>query len=294
MRFANDTTEDVRLGRFRIESVDTDLAAGTVRVVAYDASAAIRDDHFLSPRTVLAGATYAATITALAQETIPGLAIVLPAGASAALASDMSWERERWDAIRELATALGCEAYLDGDRKLIVRVPPPADAVPVWTVDAGPDGVLTGVSESMTRESAYNAVVATGEALDGDAPARGVAYDTTSPIAWDGPFGHNPRFYASPLLETDAQALTAAQGILAGGIGMQRAVDFSSVPNPALEPGDAIRLVYPDGHSETHILDSLTIPLRASGAMAARTRITSVMAAADEVPEPLLLAGARG
>jgi len=287
VRFADGSTEAIRLGRFRIDSVDTDLAAGTVRVAGYDASVAMRDDKFLAPRTVVAGTTFAAAITALAQETIPGLAIELPAGASAAIATDMSFELERWQAIRELATAIGCEAYIDGDRKLIVRVPPPTASAPVWAVNAGPGGVLTAVAESLTREAAYNAVVATGEALDGDPPVRGVAYDTTSPIAWGGPFGHNPRFYSSPLLQTDAQALAAAQSILATGVGTQRAVDFSAVPNPALEPGDPITLTYPDGHTETHIIDTLTIPLRATGAMSARTRMTSAVAAEVHAGEQL-------
>jgi hypothetical protein len=163
---------------------------------------------------------------------------------------------------------------------LVIKDPPDATS-PVWEASAGRDGVLVTLQRSLGRDGVYNAVVATGEALDDTPPSYGVAYDLdpASPTYWNGPFGKVPRFYNSPLLTTDLQAATAAESLLAQSTGLPYAVDFSQIPNPALEPFDPVRVVYPVDRlstphrkSETHILVRLGIPLTPNGVMAATTR----------------------
>jgi len=103
-----------------------------------------------------------------------------------------------------------------------------------------------------------------------------VAYDDnpSSVTRWAGPFGQVPRFYDSSFLRTEAQALAAAQAMLARSIGLPYTVDFSMIPNPALEPLDVIGIdVEEPGAWERHVLDTLTIPLIARRSMRATTRM---------------------
>jgi hypothetical protein len=38
-------------------------------------------------------------------------------------------------------------------------------------------------------------------------------------------------------------------------------LDFSAIPNPALEPDDAVQVSMLDGTFETHLITSMSIPL---------------------------------
>jgi hypothetical protein len=41
--------------------------------------------------------------------------------------------------------------------------------------------------------------------------------------------------------------------------------DISSLPNPALEPGDVLRIAHPDGVRELHQVASFSVPLDEGG-----------------------------
>jgi hypothetical protein len=159
----------------------------------------------------------------------------------------------------------------------------PDPTVPVSDVAAGESGVLVSVSRSRSRTGIFNAVVATGEAVDELAQAYGVAYDLdpSSVTYWNGAFGKVPRAYSSPFLTTDAQARSAAAAILRQSLGLPYSVSFGMVPNPALEPLDAVRVVYPQQQGrpktqEIHVLDQLTIGLGSSVSMSAGTRLQTL------------------
>jgi hypothetical protein len=55
-------------------------------------------------------------------------------------------------------------------------------------------------------------------------------------------------------------------------LGLPYAVDYSQVPNPALRPWDTVRIVYDDGTRESHVVESVTIPLAEDVAQSATTR----------------------
>jgi hypothetical protein len=94
---------------------------------------------------------------------------------------------------------------------------------------------------------------------------------TQSPTRWGGPFGRVPKFYSSPFITTYSQAWAAAHAMLAKELGLPYSADFTAVPNPALEPGDPVRVSYP-GRAETHIIDRMTVPLTVGAPLAASTR----------------------
>lgn len=154
--------------------------------------------------------------------------------------------------------------------KLEAYIPPD-----VFDVNHGKDGVLVTMSRSRNRSGVFNAVVATGEAPGDQAAVRAVAkdVDAASPTYWYGPFGKVPTFFGSSLIVTSGQASAAAAAMLARNLGLPYNVDFSMVPNPALEPLDIVRVSYRDtAQVEMHVLEQITIPLVAEEAMTATTR----------------------
>ena len=77
---------------------------------------------------------------------------------------------------------------------------------------------------------------------------------------WGGPFGHVPKFYSNPNFTTKAQCTATATNMLAEATAENCNLDFTMLPNPALEPGDIVELVRLDGKIENHVVDAMTIP----------------------------------
>ena len=75
----------------------------------------------------------------------------------------------------------------------------------------------------------------------------------------------------SSSVQDAAQALAAAESLLRLRLKMTRALKLTAAPNPALEAGDTIEVVFPDGREERHQIDAVTIDL-AGGAQEIITR----------------------
>ncbi len=281
----NGAVERAPLGIYRIVAVEQDDApTGTLRVTAADRMSGIVEAKLTAPRPFLSTATYGAVVADLVQEVYPAQTIEWDdASAAGTLGRTTIVESDRYGFLKDLARSLGKIMYFDYRGVLVIRtVPDPT--VPVWDVGAGRGGVLVKLSRAITREGVRNAVVATGEAADDFPPARAVVVDDDpdSPTYWDGPFGKVPEPYSSPLILTNAQAKNAAEQMLAQLKGLPYAVDLTAVPNPALEPYDAVRVVYPPVLGqvpivirERHVLEQIRIPLLAAGTLTATTRLSS-------------------
>ncbi len=270
-------TELAPLGRFRVGEVSDSLAVpGTVTVTGADRASRVIADRFLAPRAGDTTKTIPAMITTLIQESIPGATVTNLSGSSTMVAAGVVWERERWDAIEDLANSIGCVVYADPMGAFVIEPQTSPTAPAEWTVRTGDTGVLLDGDRKTTQDGVYNAVVATSSPTDGTAPAYGYAEDTaaTSPTRVSGPMGRVPRFYSSPLLATNAQALAAAQSILARSIGKRGSLDVTSLVNPALEAGDRVDVDLPDGSTQRHVVDSFAVPLSATGSMTLVTRTT--------------------
>lgn len=281
--FGNGTVERCPLGIYRITDVGQDDApAGPLRVTAQDRMSGIIEARLLAPVQYLAGQTVGAVISDLVTAVYPSAVIEYDDATNlATLARGMVAEEDRFAFLRDLVKAYGKIMHFDYRGVLVVRTPPDSSAS-VWQASAGAGGVLVKARRALSRQDVYNAVAATGEALDNATPARAVAYDLNpaSPTYYPGAYGRVPRFYSSPFITTNAQALAAAQSILAQSLGLPYSVDLTLVPNPALEPLDPVTVVYPPvlGRTptvatEVHVIDKLTIPLGASGALEATTRL---------------------
>lgn len=283
VRYLDGTEETVPLGVFRLEdvTVSDDASGVSLRVAAQDRAARLIDARLEDPYQVASGGQYGAAIISLLTDAWPSMPYVaadFAALTSSTPAVPLAEGADRWAAARSMATACGCDLFFDGDGKLRARAASNTSSTPVEAIDEGQNGVLITVAKSWKRAGAYNRVIATGEAIDGAAPPRGVATDdnAASPTYYYGPFGRVPRFYASPFIADATQAASAAAAILADSRGTTQAVTWGSLVLPHLEPGDAVQITRQRTHiAETHVIDSLTIPLSAAGVMQGTTRTVS-------------------
>jgi hypothetical protein len=204
----------------------------------------------------------------------------------------------RLDIISQICEGMGADWYFDVTGNVqVVPVPALTQSTPVsaavWTVDASTAeavaagaskyGVLVQAKRGVSRESLFNAVTVVGTATgSGTTPPQAtvVDVDPRSPTFYGlnpnapptGLFGEQGSVVTNSACTTTTQCTTAATAILADSLGLARSLDFSTWCNPALEAGDIVQCIYPDGKTELHLLDSFTVPLTASGGMSASTR----------------------
>lgn len=270
--FPDGNEELVPLGVFRVEEASRSGWYDGVQVHAVDRAGAVQDARFVKPWNTAAGTLIVDEITSMVTDAFPGVEIYDLTG-SDTLTTAAVWDRDRWEAIDALAKSIGAECYFDNLGRFIIDDVATLTSEPVWSIDAGPTGVMLDVATGISRSEVFNAVAVTGEPTDGTPPAFGAAYVTTGDLAWGGPFGKKPRFYSSPFVTNSDQATAAAQAILARSTGLARTVAPQSVVNPALDVGDTVTIVLPDGSVYYYLTSTLTIPLKAEDAMPITTRI---------------------
>lgn len=280
LQFGGGSTEWVSLGYYRIEEPDQAVAPdGPIRLLGSDRMAGIVDARLLAPVQFTASQTYGGVLEQLVLEVYPGATIEWDSQSTTVLGRSLLAEEDRFGFLNDLVTSLGKIWYWD-HRGILVVKEQPTTSTTVFDVDHGAGGVLVNLARKLTRKGVYNAVVASGEAADTQAPVRAVAIDANpdSPTYFHGRFGPVPRFYSSPLLTSNSQCASAAASLLRKQLGLPYSVDFTAVPNPALEPWDPIGVRYSSRFgTEKHLIERLSIPLTAGGAMTGTTREQTVV-----------------
>lgn len=280
VRYPDGTLETVGLGVFPVQRSSVD-DRGRVRLALMDRSQRVSDARFEADYTVAAGTNYGTAIQALISSVVPGLSFLFQSVTHTTPALVFPAFSDPWAAAQSMATAIGCEVYFDGDGVCRLRTEPDLGSVsPVWTVGESTlldPGRLVGLRVDLDRADAYNRVVAWSSNAALGQVFRGVATDDNpaSPTYYFGPFGRKAREYASPLIGSAAQATSAALGILRAGYGLARSCEVTMFPNPALEPGDVVRVVMSRlSVDEALIGDVMTVGLGAEDPMtlSARTR----------------------
>jgi hypothetical protein len=260
------TRELVSQGYYRIDTVEQDAIPGQIRIAGKDRMAAVVDGKLLAPLQFTTSTTLQTVVETLVLDVLPDATFDMDSDfSSATLGRQVIAEEDRFQFLLDAVRSHGKIWYWDHTGALRITEPPDP-ASPVFDVDHGGTGVLVGLRRSVSRDGMYNIVVATGEAPDSNTPVRATAFDAdvSSPTYWLGQFGKVPRFYSSPFITEGGQAKLAAETLLRRVLGLPYRVDFQTVPNPALEPEDPIRLVSPQD-SRVHIIDRLTLPLTNDG-----------------------------
>lgn len=281
VQYSDELIEYVGLGPFRIQAPEQEVAPdGPIRITGRDRMAGIVDARLVEPIQFASGASLGFIMETLVTQVYPDATIEWDDPTdTAVITRPMICDQDRFAFLDDLVTSRGKIWHWDHRGVLVIRSAPDPD-VPVFEVHSGAGGVLLNVSRSLTREGVYNAVVATGEAVDTLLPVHAIAIDNNplSPTYYHGRFGPVPRFYTSPFLATGDQAAGAAEAILRRDLGLPYRIEFAASPNPALEPYDPVSIRPGTGQGrETHVLERVTIPLVAREAMTADTREQTVV-----------------
>jgi hypothetical protein len=251
--------------------------------VCSDLSAHVTRARWTQPYQIAAGTALADAINAAVRSRWPSAASNVTAanttgtlGAQAVF--DAGADSDPWQDICSLATSFGYLLSFDETGTLSAQVITPlASQGTVFTFATGSAAIMTSQSQVVAADQMYNGVIVTGEGSDvGDAPPRGEAWDTNpaSPTYCLGPFGYVPTFYSSPLITTTAQAAAVAAAQLAAMLGKVEQLSWEQIAHPGLQPLDVVAVEFPDGTTQTFILDALTVPLTLSDVMTATARST--------------------
>lgn len=265
--YGDGSSELVPLGVFRLDSVDGDVSEGPVNLQGKDLSAIVADDKFTAPYRVTG--TIVSAISDLIRRSIPGAEIVSQITDAPIGSRVFDVEGDPWAGVQEIAAAGGAECYPDSDGVFqIATLPDPLTTQPVWAIEATEGGSYIKANRGMSSDGVKNGWQARGEnTSDNVAPVSYLATDNdpNSPTYWGGPFGRRPGFHSSSTLITTGQCQLAATLKLAQAKAPNSSGDISSLPNPALEPGDVLRVRHEDGTRELHQVAAFTVPLDLGG-----------------------------
>jgi hypothetical protein len=269
--------ELVPLGVFPIQASSVDGVTLVSSLTAEDRSRLVSDARFEDDYQIAAGTNYATAIEDLIADGVSGLEYLFPSTTFTTPLLTFAAQEDRWEKAQQMARAIGMELLFDGLGRPLMRPEPTFSSEPVAWITEGVN--MTGANVSLTRDGAYNRVIAAGRNASLGAQYRGVATDDdpSSPTYYFGPFGKKPRFFYSEFIASDAQAESAAAAILAGNIGVARSVDFSAVPDPRIECSDVVQITRSAlGIDDLHIIDQLTIGLGADSSMSGQSRTQQV------------------
>ena len=276
IRYADGSTELVQLGRLRVESVSWDTLDASASLELADRMAQVRDEPFSAPYSA-AGRTHSQAAVEIVQGVFGNTIGYNRPYQPTDVIADTIYSGERTDALSDLASSVGAEVYFDANGDFtFARAPGDSEPV-VWTVDAGATGVMVNAQENLDRTGIYNGVLVEGQPDATQPPISALAVfdDPSSPIRWGGPFGRVALLAQSTSVQTVEQAAATAQALLQLRLKQTQSVDLTIAPNPALEAGDTVRVEFPDGRTETQLVDAVTTDLgTAAQAIVTRTHIT--------------------
>jgi len=276
IRYPSGDVELVPLGVFSLDqqSISVGPAGGITVTSAPDRWARVQRAQFEQPTPAIATAQIRAEIARLVTGAVSGISVTQNA-TSTATAGPLVWDQDRAQAVVDLATSIGAEVYFGNLGNLVIEDAPLLGQTPVWTVDASPSGVLLSGDRIRDRTRTYNVVVAYPSNVSGTAPYAPVVVADTDPTSRTyvgGPFGRVPYRYTSPAMTTSAQALVAAKALLNKVKGVNAQLNVEAVVNPALDRGDVVTVLTPDGTTELHLIDAATVPLDVTGTQQITTR----------------------
>jgi hypothetical protein len=293
LRYGDGIVETVPLGLFIIDDMAWNADQTQLDLSLTDLTALAIRATIVPVRVVSSGSTLAVISSLLAEvfkTTVPSTLpppidnlLVDQNVVDAALSGYEISSEDRWEHIADLALRLGAEVYADYESSKFRVVPIPKNTgTPVWSVNAGPGGVLVNYARSVSRVEVVNAVYATnGEAEDSaTAPVAAWAYDSNpTSDTYVGRYGWAIAKISSSAYNTTTKASNAAKAYLESHLGLVNTLDLTTVPNPALQAGDVIEVVYPDGRIENHIVDALDVGLSQTDDFTISTRSTQAVLA---------------
>lgn len=279
--YGNGSTEPVPMGVFIVDQDTLDYSAsGDITLTAPDRWNKVVRNRFGLSRASVATNTAWQEIERLTEGAWPGTSYPFPGWSQLDKSATTKVGQVVWDdgdraaAITSMCTDNSVEAFFDRLGKSVLRpVPVLTTTSPyVWSVDAGPTGVMTAASRQRDRSQIQNVILVSTSATDVTFTTVEVKNTTAGdPLSVNGPLGYVPFEYSSPTLRSSAQARAAGLTLLSKHLGEAQQLTLEAVSNPALDSGDVIQVKLPkiDRNTarpiELHIIDQITHPLVQSG-----------------------------
>ncbi|MFJ4529055.1 DUF5047 domain-containing protein [Streptomyces nigrescens] len=271
LTYLDGSSERVPLGTFVTTNISGDIHTGPLSVTAAGLEYLLKREQWESATSTAGYASAAAFCAYHIPATVPGASFVNDSTRGTEALATRTWDSgsDKWAALTEVANSVGAELFCNANGTFVLAdIPDPEDlsVIPVWDVTTGDNGVMVSADMELTADDVFNRVVVTGEnTSDNTAPVSGEAKitDPTDPLRWGGPFGKVTKPYSSSLVTSEANATATAIALLRKYRSPNRKVSLSTVPNPALDAGDRIRVDYgPTGPDpEIHIVNAFDIPL---------------------------------
>ncbi|MFJ9408581.1 DUF5047 domain-containing protein [Streptomyces sp. NPDC101393] len=272
IRHLDGSTELVPLGFFVITEVSGNVHTGPLTIEAQGREYLVKAEPFTVPTSTNTFATVAAFVEDAILDAIPSASFVDDSthGVDSIPTTTFDTSKDRWAALQECAKSIGAELFVNAEGTFVLTdVPDPLVQPIVWDVTTGASGVMVSAARSLSADGVYNRVVATGEnAADNVAPVMGewTISDPTDPLRYGGPFGRRTKMFSSDLITSGAKAITAARALLLVYRSPNQTLELGTVPNPALDAGDCIRVAYANGDPpELHVVQSFDVPLAVGG-----------------------------
>lgn len=148
---------------------------------------------------------------------------------------------------------------------------------PVASFTEGSTATFLSLKRTFSDVNTFNVVVVTGEGTVFGLPFRSAPAqdnDPNSPTFINGPYGSVVHTETSPFAYTQVQVDQYAQLILRRSLGAQDTVEMPTIVNPALDVDDCIQITRKRAGltNVLYIIDSVTIPLKATDSMKVKTR----------------------
>jgi hypothetical protein len=234
----------VPYGTYEVASSRTRTEAGerVVDVGLIDVSDRVERYRFETALTIPAGTDLGDMINTVVTNRTGVNPGVSPVGAALGVARIIGLDPSTaaWGEILDILSSFSRTAWYDRVGEILVAnlTPDAATAYPL--------SQLASLSADYDTRPP-NVIVARGEAQDGTVPVQAVAIDEdpSSPTyAGTGPgtspYGRVTEFYASPLLETESQAQSAANTILARHVGAGATYTLTMPYDPTITAGDVV------------------------------------------------------
>ena len=244
----------------------TQAFGNSISLSSPDISSLVSLHRFTSPRTIPTGVTVTQAIQLLVRESIPWVQIEDQTG-DVTPCTQVTWQRDRNQAITELAQSIGAEAFFRPDGAFVIRrvrsLIDPAE----WVVRQR-DNLIEG-SEDADLSRSYNEIVVRGDSTaEGSSSVWAISRDEdpSSPTY----VGRAPIItgeYVSSLVTSQAQAKSMADSIRFRSQGAQVSISYAGLVHPGVAAGDR-REVWMDGKLPRGVCDQIQwdlFGLKASG-----------------------------
>lgn len=256
VQYTNRVTVDIPMGVFDVDAEKVSEGGGALSLTAPDKWRKIQRARFIGPGISTPGLSVPDQIAALIRDALGPSEPVNILTSNAPSMPAQVWEKDRDQAILDLAKSIGCWVYFDRTGVATIADIPTIGDTADWLVDSSASGVLIELDRERSRTTTRNVIVISSSAADGerfptqyvwDSDPASPTYAGTNPMygVGVGPFGVVVDYFDSPILSSADEALAAGRTILARSTGLASQVSLGQVPNPAVDAFDVLDVLPP-------------------------------------------------